>query len=76
MTGVPLAIVNVATWLLVPAALVVVNVALKVPAALGVPVIATPEATDNPPGRPVPENAIGVEPVAVMVLLNSTPTVP
>jgi hypothetical protein len=77
MLGVPLAIVNVAVWLLVPAALVAVSTAfVKVPAAVGVPLITPFVATESPPGRSVPENAIGSEPLAVMVLLNATPTVP
>ena len=63
--------------MLVPAALVAVSTAfVKVPAALGVPLIKPLVATERSIGRPVPENAIGEEPVAVMVLLNATPTVP
>ena len=60
----------------VPAALVAVSVALKGPAFVGVPVIAPLDATERPPGKPVPEKVIGVYPVAVMLLLNATPTVP
>jgi hypothetical protein len=77
ITGVPLAMVKVAAWMLVPAALVAVSTAfVKIPAAVGVPLITPFVATESPPGRFVPEKAIGAEPVAVMVLLNSTPTVP
>ena len=64
---------------MLPTELLAVNVALNGPAAVGVPLI-TPlvatVATESPPGRFVPENTIGAEPVAVMVLLNANPTVP
>ena len=51
-------------------------VATLVPAVVGVPLISPLVAMPNPPGRLVPLKVIGSVPVAVMVALNATPTVP
>ena len=61
---------------MLPTELLAVNVALNGPVAVGVPLITPFVATESPPGRFVPEKVIGAYPVAVMLLLNSTPTVP
>ena len=76
ITGVPLAMVKVAVWLVAPMLLEAVKVALLVPAAVGLPVISPFVAIERPEGRLVPLNVIGAVPLAVTVLLNATPTCP
>jgi hypothetical protein len=76
ITGVPLAMTNVAVWLVVPNALLAVSVAVLVPALLGVPLITPLVVIFSPVGRFDPPNVIGVVPLAVTVLLKATPTVP
>ena len=78
ITGVPLAMVKVATGLVEPRLLDAVNVEEKVPALVGVPLINPFVAMLNPYADRilVPLNVIGAVPLAVTVLLNGTPTVP
>ena len=51
MTGVPLEMVKVAVWLVMPKALLAVSVALLVPANVGVPLITPLVAMFRPSGR-------------------------
>ena len=76
ITGVPLAMTNVAVWLVVPNVLLAVSVAVLVPALIGVPLIKPLVEMESPVGRLYPLNVIGVVPLAVTVLLNVTPTCP
>jgi hypothetical protein len=74
ITGVPLAMTNVAVWFVVPKALLAVSVAVLVPAEVGVPLINPFVAMFSPVGRLDPPKIIGAVPLAVTVLLNATPT--
>ena len=74
ITGVPLAMVKVAVWFVVPKALLAVSVAMLVPATVGVPLINPLVAMFNPVGRLDPPKVIDAVPLAVTVLLNTTPT--
>jgi hypothetical protein len=51
-----------------------VNTAILVPAIVGVPLINPLVEIESPVGRLDPLNVIGVVPIAVTVLLNTTPT--
>ena len=59
-----------------PVELEAVNTVLFVPAAVGVPVIRPLVAMERPAGRLEAVNVIGTVPLAVTVLLKTTPTVP
>ena len=76
ITGVPLAMVKVTFWLVLPILFDAVSVAALVPAAVGVPLIRPLVAMFSPVGRLDPPKIIGAVPLAVTVLLNTTPTVP
>ena len=76
MTGVPLEMVKVAVWLVMPKALLAVSVAVFVPATVGVPLIKPLEVMFKLVGRLDPPYVIGAVPLAVTVLLNTTPTCP
>jgi glycerol-3-phosphate acyltransferase PlsY len=76
ITGVPLAIVKVVVWLVLPILLDAVSVAALVPAVVGVPLIRPFVAMFSPLGRLDPPKISGAVPLAVTVLLNASPTVP
>jgi hypothetical protein len=69
-----LVITNVAVWFVVPKALLAVSAAMLVPAVVGVPLITPFVAIERPEERLDPPNVIGAVPLAVTVLLNTTPT--
>jgi hypothetical protein len=76
ITGVPLEIMKVAVWLVVPMLLEALSVTLLVPTVVGVPLIRPLVEICSPTGRLEALKVIGAVPLAVKVLLNATPTVP
>ena len=73
---VPFAMTKLLVWVATPYALDAVRMVLFVPALVGVPLISPLVAIERPDGRLDPANVIGAVPLAVTVLLNTTPTVP